>query len=72
MSIKLKSNEFWGERSGYYDSTKNRFGLPNGFRIDISKWGNGKENGRPVGKKARGKKEYSNEKIRRKVYTQNK
>lgn len=73
MNIKLKSNEFWGLRAGYYDPRMSqKTGFPNGFRIDISKWGQGKENNRAASKKARRNKNYANPKLNSKNYSQNK
>lgn len=70
MEIKLRSNEFWGERAGYFDPTKNRnTGLENGYRIDLTKWGQGRENKEPCGKKARKTKDYRNLKLKYKNYS---
>lgn len=67
--IKLTSNEFWGLRSGYYDPRIHKnTGLPNGFRIDLTKWGAGRENSRPVGRKARKRNSYENAKLKNKNY----
>lgn len=69
MEIKLRTNEFWGDRAGYYDPRINKnTGLINGFRIDLSKWNQGRENTRAVGKRSRKNKNYENPKLRRKNY----
>lgn len=62
--ITLKSNEFWGARSGV-ESPKH------GNIIKLKKWGNGTMNSSTPGRKKRREKTYANKRIRAKNFNMN-